>query len=340
MSFCKGFVKVAAPVLPGVVNRAVRAGSSMIQRGQQAEKQLMSRYAPKSAPRLPAAPAPAPVMASQPNPRPNLSTPRPPQAPAPMMASAQPSPRPNMATPRPLQAPAPMMASQPNPRPNLPTPRPAPAAAPVMANRSSPRPNVAPAQNYQVQKGDTLSGLAKRYNTSVDALAKANNIRDVNKIYAGRNLNISGMQPQQAVASRQAQRPKTSPVMPRQPVMQDASNPVRGPIGSSPSRQEFQAMQNQQNFQSQQATRNASNPPAVRDQFGRTQSMPNQAQQQVQPQPVNPGQLARQMPESRVNYDRMDKSMLNNYPGTRARNRLYELVGKMSNSPSKSYKQY
>lgn len=43
---------------------------------------------------------------------------------------------------------------------------------------------------YTIQKGDTLSALAKRYNTSVSALAKANNIKDVNKIYAGDSLYI------------------------------------------------------------------------------------------------------------------------------------------------------
>nr|WP_211483956.1 LysM peptidoglycan-binding domain-containing protein [Corallococcus exiguus] len=44
--------------------------------------------------------------------------------------------------------------------------------------------------NVRIQSGDTLSGLAKRYNTTVDALAKANNIKDPNKILAGQTLKV------------------------------------------------------------------------------------------------------------------------------------------------------
>lgn len=44
--------------------------------------------------------------------------------------------------------------------------------------------------NYTVQKGDTLSGIAKKYNTTVSKLAATNKIKDVNKIYAGQKLII------------------------------------------------------------------------------------------------------------------------------------------------------
>lgn len=44
--------------------------------------------------------------------------------------------------------------------------------------------------NYTVKKGDTLSAIAKQYGTTVDDIAKANNIKDVNKIYTGQILNI------------------------------------------------------------------------------------------------------------------------------------------------------
>jgi LysM repeat protein len=48
-------------------------------------------------------------------------------------------------------------------------------------------------QNYQIKWGDTLSGLAKKNGTTVDALMKANpQIKDANKIYAGKALNIPG----------------------------------------------------------------------------------------------------------------------------------------------------
>lgn len=41
-----------------------------------------------------------------------------------------------------------------------------------------------------VKAGDTLSGIAKRYNTTVASLAKKNNIKNVNKIYVGQKVNI------------------------------------------------------------------------------------------------------------------------------------------------------
>lgn len=43
---------------------------------------------------------------------------------------------------------------------------------------------------YKIKPGDTLSGIAKRYGTSVKALASANNISNPNRIYAGQMLTI------------------------------------------------------------------------------------------------------------------------------------------------------
>ena len=45
-------------------------------------------------------------------------------------------------------------------------------------------------ETYKVVRGDTLSGIAKRYNTTVNYLAKLNNIADVNLIYVGQVLKI------------------------------------------------------------------------------------------------------------------------------------------------------
>lgn len=45
---------------------------------------------------------------------------------------------------------------------------------------------------YTVKKGDTLSGIAKKYNTTVAYLAKLNNIPNVNLIYVNQRLLISG----------------------------------------------------------------------------------------------------------------------------------------------------
>jgi hypothetical protein len=47
--------------------------------------------------------------------------------------------------------------------------------------------------SYRIQSGDTLSALAKRYNTSVGDLMKANpQIKNADLIYAGKTLNIPG----------------------------------------------------------------------------------------------------------------------------------------------------
>jgi len=46
--------------------------------------------------------------------------------------------------------------------------------------------------SYTIRNGDTLSALAKRFNTTVDALAKANNIKNVDQILTGGTLTIPG----------------------------------------------------------------------------------------------------------------------------------------------------
>lgn len=43
---------------------------------------------------------------------------------------------------------------------------------------------------YKIKRGDTLSEIAKKYGTTVSVLASINNIKDVNKIYAGNTLKI------------------------------------------------------------------------------------------------------------------------------------------------------
>jgi LysM repeat protein len=46
---------------------------------------------------------------------------------------------------------------------------------------------------YRIRTGDTLSGIAQRYGTSVSSLMRANpQIKNANLIYAGRQLNIPG----------------------------------------------------------------------------------------------------------------------------------------------------
>jgi lipoprotein-anchoring transpeptidase ErfK/SrfK len=47
-------------------------------------------------------------------------------------------------------------------------------------------------KTYKVKKGDTLSGIARRHNTSVKALAKTNGIRNPNRIYVGQRIKVPG----------------------------------------------------------------------------------------------------------------------------------------------------
>ncbi|PTL81580.1 LysM peptidoglycan-binding domain-containing protein [Vitiosangium sp. GDMCC 1.1324] len=69
--------------------------------------------------------------------------------------------------------------------------------------------------DYRVRRGDTLSQIARRNNTSVDALARANNISDPNKLREGQALVVPGGQT----------RPEARPSQPR-PEARPASSPV------------------------------------------------------------------------------------------------------------------
>ena len=44
--------------------------------------------------------------------------------------------------------------------------------------------------SYTIAYGDTLIGIAKKYNASVIELAEINGIKNVNKIYAGQTIKI------------------------------------------------------------------------------------------------------------------------------------------------------
>ena len=71
-------------------------------------------------------------------------------------------------------------------------PTPAEAAAPeAPAPAEAPTADARPFdQTYTIVWGDTLSGLAQRFGTTVDALAEANGIADPNLIYAGATLMV------------------------------------------------------------------------------------------------------------------------------------------------------
>jgi len=51
---------------------------------------------------------------------------------------------------------------------------------------------------YKIKSGDTLSQIAKKYNTTVKTLQKINNISDPNKIRAGKSLSVGIPKPQTA----------------------------------------------------------------------------------------------------------------------------------------------
>lgn len=92
-------------------------------------------------------------------------------------------------TPVPTQTPVPTNTQVPTqtPAPTN-TPRPTPTATPSPSYTCTciPMHTV----SYIVRRGDTLSRIAQRYDTSVRAIAELNHIRDVHLIYAGQELFI------------------------------------------------------------------------------------------------------------------------------------------------------
>lgn len=67
-----------------------------------------------------------------------------------------------------------------------------------------------------VQSGDTLSEIATNYNTSVDQLAKDNNLANKDFIQVGQQLNLTGSVNQQPVSQQPVSQPQTN----QQPVNQ------------------------------------------------------------------------------------------------------------------------
>jgi len=72
-----------------------------------------------------------------------------------------------------------------------------------------------------IQKGQTLSGIAKQQGTTVDALLKANpSIKNPNLIYAGSSLNLPGTPASPVVAPKASVPTPPAPVTPSAPVTQ------------------------------------------------------------------------------------------------------------------------
>ena len=54
----------------------------------------------------------------------------------------------------------------------------------------APEPEPQKEEYYTVQKGDNLTKIAQKFNTTVDWLVEVNNIKDPNKIYVGQKLRV------------------------------------------------------------------------------------------------------------------------------------------------------
>ena len=94
------------------------------------------------------------------------------------------------ATPTARPTPTPSPSPSPSPTP-VPTPVPEPTIAPTAAPTSVPTVAAPPAQQtYTVQQGDTLSLIAQRFGTTVQAIQAANGIEDPNEIFVGQVLVI------------------------------------------------------------------------------------------------------------------------------------------------------
>jgi LysM repeat protein len=86
---------------------------------------------------------------------------------------ASPVPSPSLAA----GSPTPIATAAPTPLPATPAPTPAPASPPA-------------AQSYVVQEGDTLSAIATRFGTTVEAIQAANGLGEADVINIGQVLVI------------------------------------------------------------------------------------------------------------------------------------------------------
>ena len=66
---------------------------------------------------------------------------------------------------------------------------------------------------YTVKSGDTLSGIAEKYNTTVEKLAEKNKIKDIHLIYVDQVLVIDGEAPATSTASAASAATAEAPVV-------------------------------------------------------------------------------------------------------------------------------
>jgi LysM repeat protein len=106
------------------------------------------------------------------------------QTPITAVASPTPTPR-GPVTPLPSRPPSTQTAPTPTPLPSAPSPTPAPSV-PATA---SPTPSPA-YTTYRVKSGDTLSGIASRFHTTVRAITQLNGITASTTLHVGQVLKI------------------------------------------------------------------------------------------------------------------------------------------------------
>ncbi len=82
------------------------------------------------------------------------------------------------------------------------------------------------AQTHTVRRGETLTGLASRYGTSVDAIAQANNIQNRDRILAGQQLRIPGGD---SFSPRPEARPTHAPTSAPRPEARPTHAPTSAP---------------------------------------------------------------------------------------------------------------
>ncbi|MAW80390.1 MAG: hypothetical protein CMI63_09135 [Parvularcula sp.] len=109
----------------------------------------------------------------------------------------------------------------------------------VTAMNDGDAPRYASAESeYQVQSGDTLSSIARRHNTTVAAIAEANNLRPPYPLRAGATLTLPGQPAPVRVAAAETPAPK--PASPAQKPSTDAAktaNAQQQTAAASPSAQ-------------------------------------------------------------------------------------------------------
>lgn len=89
----------------------------------------------------------------------------------------------------------------------------------------------ADASTVKVATGDTVSGLADKYNVSIDDIVKWNHLDDKNIIIVGDKLNIDGKDIKSKSDSKQkeqqSQKPVQQPTVPVQQTQQTVNQPVQ-----------------------------------------------------------------------------------------------------------------